>query len=1111
MNQKYFQADDWYRALSLTERIASLQRKKNRIPKVEIDKDLAQLRLERWRNQPCFKTDLQFDQRLAIDGITKEEFLFLLGEPIEVLKECFPETPVWLEQLEQTFSAPNSQLPYLSELTQTKDNEKFLYLIEPLLAQGYERLSVGINTIEQHYFKLPFDPKTVKEILLANLSTHLLTRLGRTLVLELNVARLQGVLIGDTPQERFHSFVQRLRQPDVAFSLLQEYPVLARQIAIDIDDWVTFSLEFLQHLCVDWDEIKTRFSPEREPGLLVELNFGAGDNHRQGRSVIIPKFSSGFQIVYKPRSLEVDVHFQELLAWLNQREEHPGFQIIKVLNCRDYGWLEFVSPGDCKTEVEIERFYERQGGYLALLYALQATDFHSENLIAAGEQPILIDLESLFHPKFTDLDTSQANLLASNKMVHSVLNIGLLPARSWRSDDAEGIDITGLGGKKGQLSSERLPYWQETGTDRMRLERKRMEIPGDLNQPTLNGKNVNLLAYTELIIKGFTNIYQLLLKYRDELLSPEGPVAAFAEDEVRVILRDTYIYALLLEESFHPDVLRDALERDRHFDKLWFQVQHRSYLKQTILAEREDLLRGDIPMFVTRPNSRDLWSSSNQQIRDFLPQPSIKMVFDRLQQLSDADLKQQLWFVRASLATVSMDAKDATFPKYQIQEPKLIPSPETLLTAACQIGDRLEQLAVHGKTDVSWIGLSLVGEEKWSLVTLGINLYDDLPGIVLFLAYLGHVTGKKRYTNLAQAGLTTILGKIEHIRPNIKLIGGFEGWGGIIYTLSHLAMLWNQPDLLTEAKKMVELLPNLIDQDQKFDIIGGAAGCIGSLLSLYQCRPDERTLAVAIKCGEHLINQAQTMKRGIGWSKERSKEKPLAGFSHGAAGIASALLELASLTGEKRFQDAALSSIEYERSLFCSEVNNWKDLRNFADTVVEDLAPQPDSYLCAWCNGAPGIGLARLRSLPHLDNAEIRSEINTALDTTLNQGFGGNHSLCHGDLGNLELLLQASITLKDTQWKTQVNRFAAIILESINQHGWLCGVPLGVETPGLMCGLAGIGYGLIRLAAPENIPSVLVLEAPKLDSKINQIDKNSSTRSFNYTKQSNTMTIESSN
>jgi lantibiotic modifying enzyme len=35
-----------------------------------------------------------------------------------------------------------------------------------------------------------------------------------------------------------------------------------------------------------------------------------------------------------------------------------------------------------------------------------------------------------------------------------------------------------------------------------------------------------------------------------------------------------------------------------------------------------------------------------------------------------------------------------------------------------------------------------------------------------------------------------------------------------------------------------------------------------------------------------------------------------------------------------------------------------------------------------------------------------------------------------------------------------------------------------VEAPGLMNGLAGIGYGLLRLAAPTSVPSILALDPP---------------------------------
>jgi type 2 lantibiotic biosynthesis protein LanM len=817
------------------------------------------------------------------------------------------------------------------------------------------------------------------------------------------------------------------------------------------------------------------------------LEGGAGDSHRSGRSVLIAKFSSGLQLVYKPRSLAVDVHFQELLTWLNGRGDHPPFRILELLDRGDYGWVEFVKAQSCKTLAEIQRFYQRQGGYLALLYALQATDFHCENLIAAGEHPILIDLEALFHPKVGKMNDSQANLVVSDKMAYSVLGIGLLPQRVWGNDQSEGIDLSGLGAKEGQLTPHQLPYWEATGTDEMRLARKRMEMSPDQNLPTLNGSNVNLLDYTEEILNGFTNIYQLLLKYREDLLSKQGPIAAFALDEVRVILGLTRTYSFLLDESFHPDLLRNALERDRHFDRLWLQIQHRPYLQQAIAAEREDLLRGDIPLFVTRPNSRDVWGSSGQCLTDFLEEASIDMVYRRLEDLSDWDMAQQQWFISASLATVNLGLYKAAFPAYSLAESQAIASQDRLLAAARAIGDRVDSLAVRGEKDASWIGLMLINERQWSLESLEIDLYEGLPGIMLFLAHLGAVTGEKRYTNLAQAALTTMRYQEEKFRSDITSIGAFGGWGGIIYTLTHLGVLWHQPELLTEAQNIVNRLPNLIEQDETFDIIGGAAGCIASLLGLYRCQPDDTILAVAIQCGDRLIARAEKMSRGIGWrwKNKMFEEKPLTGFSHGAAGIAWALLELASMTGEQRFATTALAAIEYERSLFLPELGNWLDLRNFTNTLLADKDDQ-NTCMNAWCHGAPGIGLARLRSLPHLDDAEIRSEIDTALRTTLAKGFGNNHSLCHGDLGNLELLLQASLTLDKSQWQPQVDRFAGIILESINQHGWLCGVPSGVETPGLMTGLAGIGYGLLRLAEPDSVPSVLVLESPKLNSAMSK-------------------------
>jgi lantibiotic modifying enzyme len=208
----------------------------------------------------------------------------------------------------------------------------------------------------------------------------------------------------------------------------------------------------------------------------------------------------------------------------------------------------------------------------------------------------------------------------------------------------------------------------------------------------------------------------------------------------------------------------------------------------------------------------------------------------------------------------------------------------------------------------------------------------------------------------------------------------------------------------------------------------------------------------------------------------------LAGFSHGSAGITWALLELGNLTGEKRFIETAFDSINYERSLYSRERLNWPDLRTFGDeTPFQNNKDGEHGFVSLWCHGAAGIGLSRLWALNTLDDQMVEEEIDIAINTTLRQGFGLNHSLCHGDLGNLDFLLTASLILEDTQLKAHVYRIASMILESIDKYGWVCGVPLKIETPGLMVGLAGIGYELLRLAEPFRVPSVLSLEPPPGD------------------------------
>jgi len=1077
-------------ALTLEERAALRERPAPATPVGE----RARKKLERWRTQPPFDRDGFFPRRLSRDGLDEAGLLALLDEPPAALAgrvERDGISPAWLRELEEAFrlASPGAPLPFSVEALKEAE-VRLTALAAPFIQQAERRLAAAASGLiagrAAASRPLPFDPATVGPLLLSGLANQLRWTITRAAVLELNVARLEGRIAGETPEERFAAFVERLGRPEEALAILRTYPVLARQLAVRIGWFADAGVELLSRLAADWDEILAAFGPAEDPGPLTEAATGAGDRHRGGRTVCLLTFSSGWRLVYKPRPMRVAAHFQDLLGWIGERGFAPGFRRLGVLARDAYGWMEFAAPFPCETREEVVHFYQRMGGYLALLYTLDATDIHYENLIAAGEHPLLIDLESIVQPRVPSPPDTGADWVANQILGASVLRIGLLPQRFWGGAGG-GIDLSGLGSPDGQLTPDRFPLWEARGTDEMQLQRQQLPMAAAENRPRLDGREIDVNDYVEELIDGFSRLYRLLWAHRGELLAAGGPVARMAEDEIRVLLRPTRTYALLLQESFHPFLLRDALERDRHFDHLWQGVAESPAIEAVVAAERRELHAADIPLFSSRLGSRDLVGAGGERWPDFFERSGLELVRERLAALGEEDLAKQVWFIRASLAAHHVNltgVEDEYTPAAELPAASATALDDAagrdrLLAAAVAVGDRLATLALRGSRDATWIGLrSLLGRD-WHLRPLGSDLYSGLPGVAVFLSYLAEITGEDRHRQLARAGWRTLWREWETLKGVLTSVGGYDGWGGLLWALSHLGRLWDDRELLDEAHRIVERLPELIAKDALFDVLNGTAGCLAGLLAFHRTEPADRTLAAAVACGEHLLRQAQPMARGTGWrSSSAFASQPLAGFAHGASGIAWALLELESATRDGRFRQTALDAFEYERGLYVPEQRNWRDVREFDQLRLAQQVGD-NIFMMAWCHGAPGVGLARLRALHHVEDPALRAEALTALESTRDGGFDRSHCLCHGDLGNAEIFLQAAAVLDDPgRWRAELDGIITFVLANIAEHGWRCGLPGEVEVPGLMTGLAGIGYGLLRLAAPERVPSVLLLEPP---------------------------------
>lgn len=1062
----------WRRAWSLKERLSRLRQTKDKT-QIPSNHEFAVEILALWRASSPFNKGPYFAERLAMEGTTEDEFTELLGIPAEALGgNDMP--PAWVQTIDRAYSEPAS--PTAGQRDWNSDGNYphagFLKLVEPLIANARLQLHAKIETIKQNHAAAPFDPISAVDTMSANLSARLLALVTKTMVLELNVARLEGRLQGTTARERFVHFTEHLSRSETALKLFSEYPVLARQLVCCIENWINFSAEFLDRLAADWAEITRLFSHGSNSGQLAEAAAGAGDTHRRGRSVVIARFEGGLKLVYKPRSIAVDVHFQKFLHWVNAKGASPQLRTLKLLNREGYGWVEFVQIAGCQRKEEVACFYERLGAYLAILYVLEATDFHFENLLACGEHPVLVDLEALFHPRLREFDTNLPDLrMASRAKSRSVLRTGLLPKRIGTRGDSIGMELSGIGYAAGQVR-ENVLQWTSEGTDAMAAIKQPFLTPGGHNRPSLDGAEIDVREYVEPIISGFTQAYDLFLANKNELLSlrEDGPLSCFAQDEIRVVPRATQGYGMLLSHMLHPDYLRDALDRERLLDLLWAGMEENSYLLPLIGAERRDLMEGDIPIFTTRPASNDIFTSTGEKIDGFLEKTGLDLSRKTVEALGLEDLHKQIWFIRASVATLDLQKDELTRKYYKPVWPSSIVDRKQLaprlIGEACRIGDRLEELALQEEHHASWIGFAYVNK-IWSLDPLFEDLYGGSSGIILALAYLGSF-GCDKFTNLAHRALNTLRMRLENSHEHIRSIGAFDGWGGMIYMLSHLAALWRDTELISYANSMVDRLPELVKKDKSLDIIGGSAGCIGALLALDQVAASDKALTVAAQCADLLISKVQWMEHGAAWFNNIETVRPITGFAHGAAGIAWALLELAGRTGNQKYKDTAIYAIEYEHAQYSSATGNW------TDAATEEAGDKVGPSM-AWCHGAPGIGLARLAALKHINHPLIHHDLERAIQATLNYGPGANHCLCHGDLGNLDFLFQASQATGNRELVQKVDEWTNQILASMNKYGWLCGVPLAVESPALMNGLAGICLGLLRMAEPDRVPSVLTL------------------------------------
>jgi type 2 lantibiotic biosynthesis protein LanM len=905
-----------------------------------------------------------------------------------------------------------------------------------------------------------------------SLYTVLHSKVSRLLVLELNAARVNGRLNGENSEQRWQHFLELSSSPSFWDDLATHYPSLVRRVDAIVRNRCMATLRFAQRWTTDRHRLEALCNGD--PCDLHELSFGAGDSHRGGLTVAIVR-GEDWLVVYKPRSLAIDSALRGFVSELaGSHGSALNVRVPEVIDRGDYGWAEFVTHRFAAGNEELVSFYRGIGHLLALMRLLSGSDLHAENVIAEGGTPVVVDCETLFTPKISPSPSGYGEAVdrAGELIARTVLSVGVLPGRGmglgWR-----GVDLSGVGMLPGQQPMQRQLGIINAGTDEAHVGPILVEAPVSQNHPS---PRPALAEYWPEVLRGFDELTATL--QRLDATGSLGPrLRVFDECRIRVVLRATEVYAEIGRMLWHPVSLHNLeAARQRAFgllEKMAANVSMAPDDPAVINAEIDELLNGDIPYFSTVVGEGRLHGPA-----DTYWLPPCQLVEAALADWRSADFPLEQRVIQASLVSAYINDGWKSHGTSVLKTHGLGGDLEARRRRqAAQIIQSIVTNAIHAADgSVAWIAPVLTAT-GWLVQPLQQDVYNGISGLALLLGAYLHETAAGRADDidgvdrLFAAALHTLhLGEAKRERlsdEGLKIRplppGAYLGLGSQIWTYIVLAH-WKLDggDGLQRARKLADQILTAAAVDDIYDLLSGSAGAIAPLLMLAAKTGDETYVRIASQLGDLLHERAKHRNGQAYWTNAIAPEG-MGGFAHGVTGIGWALTRLARATAIVRHEQLAQEAFAFEDALFDEEEQNWLDLRKLEGTRTA----------AAWCHGAVGIGLAHLDLDPAFTHTSTRKFLRRAAAATWRLGMGWNHCACHGDLGAWELLDRA-IAAGEAPKELNTSYLLDLILTSLEQDGPSCGMGRNAFAPGLLPGLGGVAYQLLRAHPEHDLPSILI-------------------------------------
>lgn len=980
-------------------------------------------------------------------------------------------------------------LPYVTE-NSDEPQLPFADLWLPVVDDAVARLSESLSDLQTRSFQ-----DSAFQALGQSLLSRLCSVSEQVLFEQFNLLRPPGVMLlahlgaaGDgqgPPVREYYEHFIRQHRADGLDGLLKTFPVLGRYLGLVCLYWRQSNEQMLRRIDADVDPLQQTFDIPPTAALIV-IKQGLSDPHNGGQAVSVLTFAtpdgdSTSRLVYKPKDMGVDLAYQQALDHLNCHSALTPLRSLSIHCGDDYGYMEFVEHRLCSGEDELKLFYRNAGRLTAILHLFGCTDCHYENLIASGDQLLLIDTETLLEADLpdhigdaSDYQTALNQTDLQKRCQKSVLRSGLLPTWLFVGKARAAVDISALGIAPPASTTTKRPGWLGLNSDGMMAGRIMIpaEVPTSL--PVGCGETNGLNRHLEVFCEGFREQCLVFEQTRDHWTGADGVLEGFRGLPRRIVLRATRVYFALQLQQLQPAALRSPLSQGLVLEQL-----SRSFLMATdrpkhwpiFDEEVRQMERLDIPFFVHTIDGNDLpLSDGFAPVENFIETSGLESSRKRIEALDAAAVQFQEQLIRGtSRARVTTEQGWQVVAPFVEELDVAVFTAEQLRLEAGRLVDVLAEIAIRDADGwVDWLGMDLGNDgEEFAFGPVGNSLYGGTAGVALLAA---HFPSDTRRTELLKAVMAPLLQMGERSRDAMRLRWwrdrplGLNGCGGTLLCLQQLAAR-SETDLREllqelELSLISALVPDYIRADLALDVIGGVAGLIGPLLQ----NGSARALDCAVLCGDQLLQyQAENGE----WSLGGPDRHPLLGFSHGTAGFAAALVKLGQCVGEARFIDAASRALAYERERFDADHGNWPDYRDYKPD-------QPSRFMTSWCHGAPGIALGRacLFGTPLWD-AFCLEEMATALTTLTAFPLPTADHICCGAMGNAAVLRIVaegpwSDALPATVRSAAIERSSQLVNQSIARAGLLGGsfrcfgtTDSNLLLPGCFTGLSGIGLALM--------------------------------------------------